>query len=211
MRAYSYVRFSTPGQARGRSEQRQLERSSEYCRRRGWELDTSVKVDRGVSAFTGKNAAQGALRWFLDRLDSGEIPTPCALVVESVDRISRQGVDEGFDLLKRLISAGVIVVTLSPEREYDRKALKSLTGGLLELLVVLERAHEESRTKSERVKDSYTRRRKTGKALTNRHPFWVRWDAGASRWELIPEHVAIVRRCSRRSPTDCRFGRLRQD
>src|SRR5262249_52227692 len=67
-----------------------------------------------------------------------------ALIVESVDRISRQGIDEGYDLCKRILKAGIRLVTLTPEREYGAEAVKKLTAGALELQLILEQAAEES-------------------------------------------------------------------
>ena len=73
------------------------------------------------------------------------------LLVESFDRISRQGIDEGYDLIKGILKAGVRIVTLSPEREFDASATKSLSKGVLEIRLILERAAEESERKSDRV------------------------------------------------------------
>ncbi|HWX07267.1 MAG TPA: hypothetical protein VN065_15685, partial [Bradyrhizobium sp.] len=48
-RAYSYVRFSTPDQAKGDSYRRQTEAANEYARRHGLVLDTELTfTDLGV-------------------------------------------------------------------------------------------------------------------------------------------------------------------
>ena len=59
--AYSYARFSTPEQERGDSERRQIEDTRKYAEEHGYMLDESIGVDRGKSAFTGKNISDGAL------------------------------------------------------------------------------------------------------------------------------------------------------
>jgi DNA invertase Pin-like site-specific DNA recombinase len=59
---------------------------------------------------------------------NGTVPAGSVLVVESFDRISRQGIDEGYDLIKSILKAGVRIVTLAPEREFDRDATKSLSA-----------------------------------------------------------------------------------
>src|SRR5215470_10547184 len=70
--AYSYIRFSTPEQAKGDSLRRQSDLAEAYCRRRGWTLDTSLTLrDLGVSAFRGDNALSGNLRTFLDAIRRG--------------------------------------------------------------------------------------------------------------------------------------------
>src|SRR5262249_12827132 len=150
--AYSYVRFSTPEQAQGDSLRRQTELAEDYCRRRGWTLDATLSLrDLGVSAFRGDNALNGNLRTFLDAIKRELVPPGSALIVESFDRIKRQGIDEGYELVKKIIKAGVRIVTLYPEREFDVSATKSLTKGALEIQLILERAAEESERKSVRL------------------------------------------------------------
>ena len=128
--AYSYIRFSSPKQAEGDSLRRQIEATETLCRERGWALDTTLTLrDLGVSAWTGRNAVVGNLRTFLDAITAKSI-LPCSvLVVESLDRITRQGIDEGYDLIKRILKAGVRIVTLGPLREFDESATKSLSKG----------------------------------------------------------------------------------
>ena len=65
--AYSYARFSTPEQERGDSERRQIEAARVYAEQHGFVLDESIVVDRGVSAFAGKNVSEGALGEFIKR------------------------------------------------------------------------------------------------------------------------------------------------
>lgn len=57
--AYSYIRFSTPDQAQGDSERRQVQDSKEYAQRRGLILDDKLIFDKGVSGYTGKNVREG--------------------------------------------------------------------------------------------------------------------------------------------------------
>ena len=59
--AYSYVRFSTPEQAKGRSYERQIEAAAAYAKEHGLTLADYTFEDLGVSAFRGKNAQTGAL------------------------------------------------------------------------------------------------------------------------------------------------------
>ena len=125
--AYSYIRFSHPDQAAGDSLRRQTEKAEAYCRRRGWALDRTLTLrDLGVSAYRGKNALVGNLRTFLEAIDRGTVRPGSALIVESIDRISRQGIDEGYDLCKRILKAGIRLVTLTPEREFGPEAVRSL-------------------------------------------------------------------------------------
>jgi DNA invertase Pin-like site-specific DNA recombinase len=193
--AFSYVRFSHPSQSQGNSLERQIEKAAEYSRRRGFTLDTSLTLhDLGVSAFRGKNAAVGNFRTFLDAVTTGKVSPGSVLIVESFDRISRQGIDEGYDLIKSILKAGIRIVTLSPEREFDRDATKSLSKGALEIQLILERAAEESERKSERVGAAWEKKKKdaASRIVTRKVPGWIGIDNG--RLVLIPERAKIVRK-----------------
>ena len=195
--AYSYVRFSTPDQSKGDSLRRQTEAAESFCKRRGWTLDRSLSLrDLGVSAFRGANALVGNLGVFLDAVKRGAVAPGSALIVESVDRISRQGIDEGYDLCKRILKAGIHIVTLSPERDFGPDAIKSLSRGALELQLILERAAEESERKSERVggawKEKKRKARENGTVLTHCLPAWVEEKGG--KLVLIPDRAAVVKR-----------------
>jgi DNA invertase Pin-like site-specific DNA recombinase len=197
IRAYSYIRFSSRAQAAGHGLQRQTDLAEAFCKRRGWTLDETLSLrDLGVSAFRGKNALVGNLGVFLAAVKRGTVPAGSALIVESVDRISRQGIDEGYDIIKGILKAGILLVTLSPEREFDVSATKSLTRGALEIQLILERAAEESETKSKRGKAARAAGRKRARAggviLTRRLPGWIEEVGG--RLRLISERAAAVRR-----------------
>jgi DNA invertase Pin-like site-specific DNA recombinase len=193
--AFSYIRFSHPSQLEGDSLRRQTERARDYCQRNKLTLDTSLTLrDLGVSAFRGRNAAVGNFRVFLDAVKNGTVPAGSVLIVESFDRISRQGIDEGYDLIKGILKAGVVIVTLSPERRFDRDATKSLSRGALEIQLILERAAEESETKAVRVGAAWKRKKAdaANKVLTSMTPGWVvRKGDGLV---LDPAKAATVRR-----------------
>jgi DNA invertase Pin-like site-specific DNA recombinase len=206
--AYSYIRFSHPDQAKGNSLRRQMELAEAYCKRRGWTLSKATYRDLGVSARRGKNALVGNLGEFLKAIKSGEVKAGNVLIVESLDRISRQGIDEGYDLIKRILKAGITIVTLSPEREFDASATKSLTKGALEMQLILERAAEESEMKSKRVADAWQEKRRravNGEAqratkhmgdgcfvMSRMLPYWLEERDG--KVQPIPERAAVVKR-----------------
>jgi DNA invertase Pin-like site-specific DNA recombinase len=195
--AYSYVRFSSPEQAKGDSLRRQTELAAAYCKRRGWRLDDTLTLrDLGVSSFRGENALVGNLGEFLKAVARKTIRPGSVLIVESIDRISRQGIDEGYDVIKRILKAGVVLVTLAPEREFGVEAVKSLSKGALEIMLILERAAEESEMKAHRSREAWADKRKAaaekGGIITRRLPAWVADRNG--RLELIPDKAQAVRR-----------------
>jgi len=87
--AYSYIRFSSPEQAKGDSFRRQLSRTVEYCEKHDLILSETRFQDLGVSGWTGKNIERGALGDFLIAVKAGKIPTGSVLIVENFDRFSR--------------------------------------------------------------------------------------------------------------------------
>jgi DNA invertase Pin-like site-specific DNA recombinase len=194
--AYSYIRFSTPEQAMGNSLERQARLAASYCQRHGWNLDRSLTLrDLGVSAFRGKNALVGNLGTFLDAVARGLVVPGSALIVENVDRISRQGIDEGYDIVKRILKAGIHIVTLSPERDFGPEAVNDLSKGALEIQLILQRAMEESERKSSLSNSNWVlkreRLRETGKVMTQRLPAWLELKDGQP--QVILERGKVIR------------------
>lgn len=195
-KAYSYVRFSRPDQITGDSLRRQTERSRSYCQRNGLMLDESLTLhDLGVSAFRGKNADTGALSGFLRAIESGNVPQGSVLIVESLDRLSRQKLREARDLFESILERGINIVTLSPEREYTTDSLNDIVG-IIEPLLYLSRANEESEIKSHRLKSVWTHKRKiaTDEKMTAKCPGWLKLSKDRKRFEVIPDRAKTVKR-----------------
>ena len=194
-KAYSYIRFSSPEQAQGDSLRRQTAKAETWAKERGLVLDNSLR-DLGVSAYHGANRTTGALKSFLEMVEDGRIPRGSYLIVESLDRISREAVMDAATRLFALIQAGIIVVTLSDGQEYSEERLRADWLPLVFSLIVMARAHEESRIKSERVGEAWKQKkekaRDEGKPLTPRCPEWLEVRDGA--FVERPERVALVRR-----------------
>src|SRR4051812_27476179 len=94
---YSYVRFSSVKQAQGSGQRRQEDAAAEWCRARGLELVRDYQ-DLGVSGFKGRNATEGALAAFLRAIEAGLVPNGATLLVENLDRLSRQQVNRAVEL-----------------------------------------------------------------------------------------------------------------
>jgi len=91
MQAFSYIRMSTDAQLLGDSRRRQLDASAKFAHEHGLLLVEDFKLeDIGVSAFKGANVASGAFGRFLEAVRSGKIAKGSYLLVESLDRLSRQ-------------------------------------------------------------------------------------------------------------------------
>jgi len=198
--AYSYVRFSTPEQALGHSYIRQIEKARNYAARNNLILNEDFR-DEGVSAFRGKNRDEGsALGRFVDRVKAGEIPPGSYLLVESLDRLSREEVADALEFFLTLMRYGLTVVTIGDsERAYSRESLRGDNTQLLSSILVMIRAHEESATKSDRVGRAWAakreRARKSGQAMTARCPAWIKLVGGpkTGKYELVEERAAMIR------------------
>eukprot|EP01133_Synstelium_polycarpum_P030636 gene30636-38124_t len=73
-------------------------------------------ADLGVSAYRGTNVADGALGMFLQLAEAGDIPHGSFLLVETLDRLSRQTARRAVRVLESIVEAGVTVVTLDNEK-----------------------------------------------------------------------------------------------
>ncbi len=196
-KAYSYLRFSTLEQQQGDSFRRQTQLAVDYCAQHKLTLDTSVTYnDLGVSAFRGKNADTGRLAEFLEAVKEGIVEPGSYLLVESLDRVSRQAARKALRVLEDICEAGITVVTLVDGKQYTEQNLTDDPMSLIMSLLIFIRANEESVMKSRRLKAAWVGKRlnlsTSGKVLTGRGPAWLQLVDG--KWEVIEERAAIVRR-----------------
>ncbi len=192
-RAYSYLRFSHPKQATGDTIRRQEEWTASLCRRHSWYLDDTLRfADKGRSAFHGGLKALGQFR---DLVRRERIAPGSVLVVEVLDRISREEVDDAYDIFREIIRAGIWIATREPERIYTRETCAGNMLNLLEPLFIFARAHDESRAKSMRIREAWVHQhrkaREEKQPIQSRPPWWLR--KGQHGYELIPEHAEAIR------------------
>ena len=147
-KAYSYLRFSTPSQLEGDSLRRQTEAARDYAEHHGLELADLTFRDLGVSAFRGTNATEGALGAFIGAVDSGKVKEGSYLLVESLDRLSRNKIMAALNQFSDLLAKGIKIVTLSDGQRYTSESLDNLTG-LMVPLVTMARANDESEMNNE--------------------------------------------------------------
>jgi len=194
-KAYSYIRFSTPEQAKGNSLARQTKLSDEYAAKHGLKIDTSFTLqDLGLSGFSGKNIKKGALGAFLKAVEIGQVQPGSVLLVESLDRISRAEITEQMTLFMRLINSGIEIVTLTDGMRFSRASINDNFTGLMYSLMIMSRGHEESATKGKRVRAAWQSKRDSGKALTALCPAWLRLRADRSGYDVIPERAEVLKR-----------------
>ncbi|WP_292607453.1 recombinase family protein [Mesorhizobium sp.] len=202
-KAYSYVRFSTPDQQKGDSLRRQTEAAARWASARAIELDNSSYQDLGVSAYAGDNAEVGMLGEFLGAVRDGTIEAGSYLLIESLDRLSRDKARRAVRLLEDLCDSGIAVVTLADGKEYTKEALDNDPMGLMWALMVAMRANEESATKSRRVREAWAKKKEAAAAerrpMTKRLPAWLALSPDRTTITVDEARANVVRRIFKES------------
>jgi len=154
-KAYSYIRFSTPEQEKGDSLRRQESEAKKYAEEHGLTLDESQKFkDLGKSGYKGFNRIDGALKDFLDLVEKGEILKGSVLIVEHLDRLSREKIMDALTLFMNLIQKEIKIVTLQDNMEYDRTSINKYPYQLSSSIGLMAAAHNESLKKSKRIREA---------------------------------------------------------
>lgn len=177
-KAYSYLRFSTAQQMEGDSFRRQTALAVDYAKANDLELDEDLRFqDLGISAYRGNNAKVGALSLFLRAVEDGMIAPQSYLLVESLDRISRDQVLAAQATFLQIVNNDITVVTLADGRMYSKESLNANPTDLIISILVMMRAHEESATKARRVKAAWVGKRlkavESKEPLTALTPAWI--------------------------------------
>ena len=155
-KAYSYIRISSKEQRKGRGEERQLEAAQEYAAKHGLELDDSLR-DLGKSGFHGDHIRTGALGRFLELVADGKIAIGSYLLVENLDRLSRQTPIDAQAQFIAILQAGIKIVTLTDGQVYERG--RDFTQMIISL-TIMSRGHEESARKSYNSKKNHDANRR---------------------------------------------------
>lgn len=181
--AYFYGRLSDNKQEAGTGFERQIENPKKWSERRGIPLDETLSFfDKGRSGFHGdhRRRKDGGLYLFLQACEQKRVAPGSFLLVESLDRLSREQLHEGQQLIHQLLFKYKIrlVVLFGGEVEYNAKNYETTHWAID---AEFARAHSESLMKSIRTKDNWERKRRTlhsGGRITRKIPAWLRWENG---------------------------------
>ncbi|MBH0051934.1 recombinase family protein [Pseudoalteromonas sp. SWYJZ19] len=194
IKAYSYQRFSSFRQQGGDSLRRQMALANEYASNHELDLQTLCLADKGVSAFRGDNVTSGALGEFIKLVNIGEIAKGSYLLVESLDRLSRESVMAALRKFLDIIDLGIVIVTLSDNSIYRASDMDMIK--LIVSITIMSRAHEESAIKSMRSKAVWSNNKRLardeGKVITNsNYPAWMKREGEG--FSLIEAHVEVIK------------------
>jgi DNA invertase Pin-like site-specific DNA recombinase len=187
--------MSTERQLQGDSLRRQLQASADYAAANELTIDTTFKLeDIGLSGFSGANIEKGTLGKFIAAVKKGQIEKGSTLLVESLDRLSRQKVDIALRLFLDLLHHGIHIVTLMDGRHYTPDKIDNIE--LISSILIMSRANEESVTKSTRIAAAWKKNRANIKSrnLTTVCPGWLKSKPDNKGFDLIKDRVKIIER-----------------
>ena len=194
-KAYSYIRFSTPEQIQGDSLRRQMESSKAWCKENKVELVEEMR-ELGVSAFRGKHRMVGVLSNFLKFVEAGKIQRGSYLLIENLDRLTRENLWEALELYTRIIRFGITIVTLIDKQVHSRESIEQNPMILNFAICSMARGNEESELKSKRISETWkTKRSNIGEEkMTAKCPTWLKLSKDRKTFEPVKENVQTVRK-----------------
>jgi len=194
--AYRYHRFSTPEQDTGTSLERQRRATKTLCEKHGWEIRDPPLEDKGLSAWKGDHLRVGELGRFAERVAGGEVEPGSILVIENLDRLSREKLKKARRWIEDINEAGITVAVCSPELLLDEEAMSGSNMGTMVLyLMEAGRGLGESNRKSDLLLAAQERRMEDARKqiiYTSRMPSWLTGTKGG-KFEVIEERAQVIR------------------
>lgn len=196
---FGYIRFSTKAQDVGQSTKRQRTRIAKYCEDRGLIVDEWI-TDLGKSAWKGLHVKDTAgLGSFANRVRGGLIPNGSILVVENIDRLSREEPWSVLNWMVELNRFGLIFHFTDMKLVLDENTLLGDKGmqNVQMLWGASLRAKQESDRKSEMMRGAWREKHndaaETKKVMSLQAPLWLRVRPDRSGFDRIKDRVAVVR------------------
>ena len=175
--AYSYIRFSSKRQILGDSLTRQIRETAAYAAKQGWELDTSIRPDKGISAAKGLHRIKGNLKAFFDKVKNGEIAKGSWLIVEAMDRLGRDQISDATQAFLEIINADIGIVTLMDNgRQYTRETINADPMQLQYSIMAMTQANAYVVHLSGRISSAWKTKHEdqaAGEVVPIKLPFWI--------------------------------------
>lgn len=196
-KAYSYQRFSSMKQRDGDSIKRQHEAAMSFCKQFSLFLVETFR-DEGLSGFHGMNFShESALSKFLQLVDNGTVAKGSVLIVENMDRLSRQSILPCLSKFIEIINKDIGIGVVSHNKVFDKNSITQNPMELMFVLVEFSRAGSESQAKSTRLKSVITS--KIERALKGEKVWFAvqkpSWVVGVKngQWILDEEKMKLVK------------------
>ncbi|WP_318482921.1 recombinase family protein [Photobacterium leiognathi] len=189
---YVYSRVSLEVQVEKTGLERQKSMALDWLSKNPeYHLEESISDD-GRSAYKGHNLSAGALGQFILRCERGEIPEDSLLLVEAIDRISRRSVDEQRELWRKLKELRINIAVAKFGGKVFKWNDQFELGYDIQLTVMMDLAHQESKQKADRIRDAHARN--FGVTKSKMCPYWLRLKDDKSEYEVIEEKANVVRK-----------------
>ncbi len=187
---------------------RQLEMAQEVCTANGWQL-VDLPPDEGVSAYKvdgengllAANMHKGNLATFLARVENGEIKKGSVLIIEKLDRFSRNYYDIVFPVWLNLLQSGIEIYSCVSNVHYTLESIRKnpMLAGMA--LIEMANANEYSSGMANRIGKAFSLRLAQcakGKKMNlgNWQPGWVdfKGERGQEGEFSLNAHAATIRR-----------------
>ncbi|MDV2864194.1 recombinase family protein [Phytobacter ursingii] len=172
-KAYSYIRFSSKKQEQGDSVRRQTELAEQYAHVHGLILSDKNFQDLGISAF--KEGNRPSLGDMLEAIEKGHIEQGSTIIIESLDRLSRRGIDVTQQIIKSILQHNVFIASLVDGLLLNRESVNDLVS-VIRIALAADLACKESEKKSQRLRETKGQQRQralNGEVINKILPFWL--------------------------------------
>ncbi|WP_181316153.1 recombinase family protein [Photobacterium phosphoreum] len=191
---FSYQRFSTSTQLGGDSLRRQTEAARTYAEQHDLDYQDKTFSDLGVSGYKAKK--RSGLEALLEAVKNGSIAGGDVIFLENLDRITRKGFQDTNELIKQIVSTGVVLHVQSDNLTLDKSSLNDFTS-IMRVALMADLAWKESEKKSQRLLETKGQKRlraiEHNEAQARKLPFWIDYNKATSKYQFN-ELVEIVRR-----------------
>lgn len=171
--AYSYIRFSSKKQEQGDSVRRQTELAEQYAHANELILSDKNFQDLGISAF--KEGNRPSLGDMLEAIEKGQIEQGSTIIIESLDRLSRRGIDVTQQIIKSILQNNVFIASLVDGLLLNRESINDLVS-VIRIALAADLAYKESEKKSQRLRETKGQQRQralNGEVINKILPFWL--------------------------------------
>lgn len=196
MKAIAYIRYSSAMQADSDSIDRQTSPLEAFKSRFGVSVE-EIYTDEGVSSFRGDNIKKGRFSEILEKIESEEIRDGDFLVIESIDRISRQALNKTATTLYSILEKGIKIYTTTDERLYSIHDKSRDLENYLMIGLIAKRANEESETKSKRRHSAWNKAKRLaeeeGKIFSTKQNTPYGLEVFESKFYIVEEEAEEIR------------------
>ncbi|HFP9445116.1 TPA: recombinase family protein [Raoultella ornithinolytica] len=171
--AYSYIRFSSKKQEQGDSVRRQTELAEQYAHANSLILSDKNFQDLGISAF--KEGNRPSLGDMLEAIEKGQIEQGSTIIIESLDLLSRRGIDVTQQIIKSILQNNVFIASLVDGLLLNRESTNDLVS-VIRIALAADLAYKESEKKSQRLRETKGQQRQralNGEVINKILPFWL--------------------------------------